>query len=200
MKQSLGIVAFAVLNEGEEPDLSRVAPAARRRLSPLQKAFFALASAAEQVPSTNTIFASQYGEVSLTRRLVEDFNAASAVSPNRFSTSVYNAAPGLWSVATRNKASYTAIAAQELTIESALLELAATPEPQLLVYAEEKGAPHGLAVLFGENASHEITLTKHALRATQTPISYAALRDFLSGNLPRLEGRFITLEDRAACV
>ncbi len=200
MKQSLGIVAFAVLNEGEEPDLSRVAPAARRRLSPLQKAFFALASAAEQVPSTNTIFASQYGEVSLTRRLVEDFNAEGAVSPNRFSTSVYNAAPGLWSVATRNKAPYTAIAAQELTIESAFLELAAISKPQLLVYAEEKGAPHGLAVLFGENAAREITLTKHPLCATQAPISYAALRDFLSGNLPRLEGRFITLEDRATCV
>ena len=96
MKRCASIDSVAVLEPGVAPDVSFVPPLVRRRLSPLQKIFFALAKVVEEGLSASTVFASRDGEDALTRRTVEDFQADGSVSPHRFSSSVYNASPGLW--------------------------------------------------------------------------------------------------------
>ncbi len=197
MTRELEIVNFNIVLPEEELDLSRVAPASRRRLSPLQKVFFHLASQVETELSENTVFASQFGEMSLTCRLVEEFNADGSVSPNRFSTSVYNAAPGLWSVATKNPAPYTAIAAAEDTIENGLLELWDSPARQMFIYAEEAPNTYGLGILFGKGNGRKVRLTTHPREESAAPLTFAALGDFLRGTLPEINGRFLTLEDVA---
>lgn len=144
------IIARRVLKPGEPPDVSFVPPLLRRRLSPLQKAFFHLANFGPDAPAPrNVVFASRDGEDALTRRIVADFRADGSVSPHRFSSSVYNAAPGLWSVFTKNVAPYTAVAAGDETVRCALLEaLGAAVTPTLLVCAEETGGGHGFAFLY----------------------------------------------------
>lgn len=199
MTRELGIAAFAALLPGTEPDLGRVAASARRRLSPLQKVFFALASQVETQSPENTVFASRYGEISLTRRLVADFNADGSVSPNRFSTSVYNAAPGLWSVATKNAAPYTAVAAGADTIECGFLELLSDPIRQLFVYAEEDPSSYGFAVLFGPGGARRVRLSTHPSRTDTIPLTFDAVRAFFSGERPKIEGRCLTLEDCPPC-
>lgn len=199
MTRELEIAAFAALLPGMEPDLGRVAAPARRRLSPLQKVFFALASQVETERAENTVFASRYGEISLTRRLVADFNADGSVSPNRFSTSVYNAAPGLWSVATKNAAPYTAVAAGTDTIECGFLELLSDPVRQLYVYAEEDPCSCGFAILFGPHGTRRVRLSTHAVRTDSAPLAFDAVHAFLSGACPRIEGRYLTLEDAPPC-
>ena len=144
------ILARRILRPGEPPDVAFVPPLLRRRLSPLQKVFFHLANFGADAPlPRNVVFASRDGEDTLTRRIVADFQADGTVSPQRFSTSVYNAAPGLWSIVTKNPAPYTALAAGDATVRCALLEaLGAGVTPTLFVYAEETGGGHGFSFLY----------------------------------------------------
>jgi len=145
----LKILARRELKPGEPPDVGFVPPLQRRRLSPLQKIFFHLANFEAMPAPKNVVFASRDGEDTLTRRIVADFRADGSVSPQRFSTSVYNAAPGLWSVFTKNVAPYTAIAAGDDTIERGEYEARhADVYPTLFVYAEETDGGHGYSVLY----------------------------------------------------
>ena len=149
MRRILHLSAAAVLRPGEAPDVSFVPPLVRRRLSPLQKIYFALANKVEMSRAGCSVFASGDGEDSLTRRIVADFQEDGSVSPHRFSSSVYNAAPGLWSVHTGNRAPYTAIAAGPDTLRCANIEaLGMEKGPVLLVYGEEAGGCRGFSVLF----------------------------------------------------
>ena len=149
MKRKIRIIARKVLRRGAEPDVSFVPPLARRRLSPLQKAFFALARMEGAPRPANVVFASRHGEDSLTRKIVEEYNSSGAVSPRDFSSSVYNAAPGAWSVYAENRAPYTAVAAGPDTLRCANIEALGMDEgPVLLVYAEEAGGCRGFSVLF----------------------------------------------------
>ena len=143
------ILAKRVLHPGGLLDVAFVPPIQRRRLSPLQKIFFHLANFPDAPCPANVVFASRDGEDTLSRRLVDDFQADGSASPQRFSTSVYNAAPGLWSVFTKNPAPYTAIAAGDDTVRRAFAEARGMDAgPVLLVYAEETGGGHGFSVLF----------------------------------------------------
>lgn len=143
------ILARKVLRPGEAVDLEFLPPARRRRLSPLQKVFFHLAHFEGQPAPANVVFASRDGEDTLTRRIVADFHADGTVSPAAFSASVYNAAPGLWSVVTGNRAPYTAVAAGRDTVRCGLIEaLTAHVTPTLFVYAEETDGGHGFSFLY----------------------------------------------------
>jgi len=147
--RKIRVIARKLLRRGEEPDVSFVPPLARRRLSPLQKAFFHLARMEGAPEPANVVFASRFGEDHLTRKIVEDFNSTGAVSPKVFSSSVYNASPGTWSVFAKCRAAYTAIAAGADTVRCANIEAKGMDKgPVLLVCAEELGGCRGFSVLF----------------------------------------------------
>ena len=190
MKRRIHIGPVAVIEPGVAPDVSFVPPLMRRRLSPLQKMFFALAREAERMPSASVVFASRDGEDTLTRRLVEDFHVDGSVSPHRFSASVYNAAPGLWSIFTKNHAPYTAIAAGDDTIECGLIELLAGREPALLVYAEETGGGYGVAVEISNDTGFEVEVGDG--EPSRKAIDFAALAAFLRGEASGMMGRNIS--------
>ena len=146
MKRFVTLTASAVLGAGESPDVAFVPPMVRRRLSLLQKIYFSLANSVCSRPPAGAVFASRDGEDGLTRRIVDSFNGDGTVSPYQFSASVYNAAPGLWSVHTKNRSPYTAVAAGDDTVECGLLETFGAPAPALFVYAEETGGGYGQSV------------------------------------------------------
>ena len=125
----------------------------RRRLSLVERAalhvawrvFNDLPSGGGAVPPPDAVpvvFASRWGEIGTTLKLMRQMHAEGEMSPALFSSSVHNAAPGAWSLFTKNTAPYTAIAARERTYDMGLLEaeaqLAAGPYGNVLyVYAEE---------------------------------------------------------------
>lgn len=119
--------------------LDFVPPLQRRRLSRLQQRTFAVAhQITEGFPTDyRVVFASQDGEDELTRKLVAAFTIDGDVSPMRFSTSVYNAAPGLYSIFTKNSASYSALAAGDETLDCSLLEMLLAEQRTLWIYSEE---------------------------------------------------------------
>lgn len=194
MKRRVTLSAAAVLRAGETPDLSFVPPLVRRRLSPLQKIYFSLARQVEGDPSRCTVFVSKEGEDSLTRRIVDSFRADGTVSPCRFSASVYNAAPGLWSVQTKNTAPYTAIAAGDDSIECGLLELLDGPLPALFVTAEEVAGGYGAAFRL-EDAPQGRAIEIGRAPSAGEPISFEALASFLSGRTRALTGRWLTVRE-----
>lgn len=194
MRVAHSIAAWSVMEPGELPDVSFAPPIVRRRLSPLQKLFFALARSVEIAAPAATVFATRDGEDSLTRRIVDEFHADGSVSPQRFSSSVYNAAPGLWSVLTRNRAPYTAIAAGEDTIECGLLELFmhGAQSPATLVYAEETGGGYGFAMALGAAAGARLVEVS-AGDASRPAVAFSDAKAFLSGESRELAGRWLTL-------
>ena len=190
------VVTFAaqeVLAPGETPDVSFVPPLVRRRLSPLQKVFFALAKGVG-AESGELVFASRDGEDTLTRRIVADFQADGSVSPQRFSTSVYNAAPGLWSVLTKNRSAYTALAAGDDTIECGLLEALGAGGETTFVFAEETGGGFGAAVrLAAGPQGRRIAVTD--AKGGGRSVDFRFWSDFLSGQTRELKGRWLDLRE-----
>lgn len=194
MNRTVYLTASAQLPAGTPPDVAFVLPLMRRRLSPLQKIYFALAHAVEKSPAASSVFATRDGEDAFTRRIVDAFNEDGSVSPHLFSSSVYNAAPGLWSVFTKNRAPYTSVAAGDDTIESGLLEALNGADSALFVYAEETGGGYGAAVLFSAE-SGERRLAVESGDASRPSLTFADLAAFLSGETHELCGRWLTIRD-----
>ena len=192
MNRELTIAAWSALEAGTPPDVSFVPPLVRRRFSPLQRIFFALAKAVADGEEREVVFASRDGENTLTRRIVEDFQADGSVSPQRFSTSVYNAAPGLWSVQTKNRAAYTAIASGDDSIECGLIESLASSALPMFVYAEETGGGYGASVRFSEDAGGRRIAVTDA-KGGGSSLGFRAWVDFLSGQTQELNGRWLNL-------
>lgn len=195
MKRVLRISSWASLPPGAEADVSFVPPLVRRRLSPLQKLFFSLARSVGAEPPLPVVFASRDGEDALTRWIVAEFNEAGAVSPNRFSSSVYNAAPGLWSVMTKNRAPYTAIAAGDDSVECGFLELLFAGAPAAFVYAEETGGGYGVALRVAPSGEEGRAVEVADGYPSRPAFGFDALCAFLSGASSSLEGKWLSLRD-----
>ena len=191
MNKIFGIDKFIIWRESDAeklPDVSFVPPMVRRRMTDLQKIAVGLAS---QVVPDNTdyqvVFASRYGEWRQTIKLIEQFHENGEMSPAGFSNSVHNAAAGAFSVLSKNKNSYTSIAAGNRTWESGILSALLSPKPVLFVFAEEKSpdmyndfldAPvnaHGMAVMMNKNDTIKWNPTHNDCE----PLTFDTMANFL---------------------
>ena len=124
--------------ESPKPDVSFVPPMERRRLTGVERAALSVAwqvyPHGEQIP---VVFASRWGEIGTTLKLMRQMHDEGEMSPAGFSNSVHNAAPGHFSLLTKDKAPYTAIAAGPDSYDMGLLEASTYPGKVLFVYAEE---------------------------------------------------------------
>ena len=120
-------------------DVSFIPPMARRRLTMLEKAALSVAWAllARHPGDYPVVFASRWGEIATTLKLMRQVHEEGEMSPAGFSNSVHNAAPGHLSLLTKSRKPYTAIAAGDRTYEMGLLEASHTPGKVLFIYAEE---------------------------------------------------------------
>ena len=145
-------VEWRATPDAPKPDVSFVPAMERRRLTGVERAALSVAHRAleqfSQSPQSNNsnnpnnqtipvVFASRWGEIGTTVKLMQQMHADGEMSPAGFSNSVHNAAPGHLSLLTKNKAPYTAIAAGPDSYEMGLLEASTYPGKVLFVYAEE---------------------------------------------------------------
>ncbi len=128
--------------EAPSPDVSFIPPLARRRLTDLEKAALSVSyntyPHGEDIP---IVFASRWGEMGTTVKLIRQFHLDGEMSPALFSTSVHNASPGMVSLRESSHSSYTAIAAGEDTIKAGFIEALAMRCRLLFLYAEERVDP-----------------------------------------------------------
>lgn len=133
----LDFVAWRATAETPKPDVSFVPPLERRRLTGVERAALGVAWRVRPADEVPVVFASRWGEIGVTAKLMRQFHAEGEMSPAGFSASVHNAAPGVFSLLTKNHAPYTAIAARDRSLEAGLLEALALCAPVVFVYAEE---------------------------------------------------------------
>ena len=131
-----------------KPDVSFISPLERRRLTGVERAALSVAWQVRPEGEVPVVFASRWGEIGVTLKLMTQFHADREMSPAGFSASVHNAAPGAFSLLTRNHAPYTAIAARERSLEAGLLEALAQRAGVVFVFAEE-ATPAFYAPAFG---------------------------------------------------
>ena len=138
----LAVVARAEWHASDQmprPDVSFVPPLERRRLTAVERAVFAVAHAVGSVADgLPVVFASRWGEIGTTLKLMRQFREEAEMSPAGFSSSVHNAAPGAWSLFAHDHAPYTAISAGADSFEMGLEEVAAQAGRVLFVCAEEE--------------------------------------------------------------
>ena len=143
-----GCAVWRACEADPKPDVSFVPPMERRRLTGVERAALSVAWRVRSDGETPVVFASRWGEIGVTARLMRQFHAEGEMSPAGFSASVHNAAPGAFSLLTGNHAPYTAIAARERSLEAGLLEALAMGESAVFVFAEE-ATPEFYAPEFG---------------------------------------------------
>ena len=168
----LGRDEWRATADAPKPDVSFLPMMERRRLTALERAALHVAwklfngdghAGRAPLPSeVPVVFASRWGEIAMTFKLMRQMHEEGEMSPAGFSASVHNAAPGAWSLFTKNRAPYTAIAARERSYEMGLVEaeaqLAAGAPYVLYVYAEES-TPEYYLPAFGEPvAAHAVAI------------------------------------------
>jgi hypothetical protein len=123
-----------------EPAATALPPILRRRITPIgQMASRVAHHLAKSVYEARYILCSRHGEFSRTLGLIQSAVAGEPMSPADFTLSVHHALAGLLSIACKNMAGHTAIAAGRDTFGCGVLEalgcLAAQPKrPVLLIY------------------------------------------------------------------
>lgn len=145
----LAKVEWTATPEAPKPDVSFVPPMERRRLTAVEKAAISVAwkclseagenvTGSERAEGIPVVFASRWGEIGTTVKLMRQMHDEGEMSPAGFSNSVHNAAPGHLSLLLKNTSSYTAIAAGPDSFEMGLVEASTYPGKVLFVYAEEE--------------------------------------------------------------
>ena len=183
-----------------KPDVSFIPPLERRRLTGVERAALAVAWQVRPEGEVPVVFASRWGEIGVTVKLMTQFHADREMSPAGFSASVHNAAPGAFSLLTHNHAPYTAIAARERSLEAGLLE-ALTQGAVVFVFAEE-ATPAFYAPAFGPlqpACALAVRLEpggtcRAEFHSTECgPLAFDAADAFFSGRADALEAASFTL-------
>jgi hypothetical protein len=120
-----------------EPSLDAMAPMLRRRAGLLSKMALEVAyRCLDGKIGVATVFCSRHGEAARSVDLLSDLAKGVPLSPTSFGLSVHNAAAGLFSIARRDRASSTALAAGKSSVEHGVIEacgLLAEGEPEVLL-------------------------------------------------------------------
>lgn len=129
------------------PEIAFIDANLRRRLNLFARMALKVAhDCAGDLSGIRIVFASRHGDLGRTTAMLFDLADKELLSPTTFSMSVLNACTGIYSIAKKELAPSTAVAAGETSFGHGLLEaclqLASEPsKPVLFVYADEPAPP-----------------------------------------------------------
>lgn len=152
-----------------------LAPMIRRRLSPLGRAVLhSLKPLLGDKPDDNTafVFASRWGDITLTEALLNELKDPEGISPNRFSTSVHNAIGGQFAIFEHFKGFITALSGGSSSLSAALIEAQAllsqfqtvyvcfyeSRHPSVFSNSDDRGRTFAIALKFREAQKDEQSL------------------------------------------
>jgi len=170
--------AVRAADEAEPPNV--LPPLLRRRVSAIGQSAFRAAQGLAENMQVRFVFCSRHGEFARTHSLLESLCAAEPASPGDFSLSVHNALAGLLSMARKNRAGHTAIAAGRDSFACGLLEAATclaagVDEAVLLVYFDEPLPEEYQEFGDPDEASLALALLLHPARGDGTDLRLSFL-------------------------
>lgn len=212
MNNNFYIKKYSVWNSSDEcniPKIEFIPLLIRRRLTNIEKIGLYVARQTEPFSKeTKIIFSSRYGEWQQTIKLIQQVYRDGEMSPAGFSHSVHNAMPGILSIVNKTPYNYTTVAANEQTIDCALIETISSGTEVLFIYAEEEtpdfyknrfGQPfkgHGIAFLISpvktDNARKINVSCNTSILSKNT--TFSELAEFIEGKT-ELTGKFCKLTD-----
>ena len=138
------------LASDEKAPVKFISPMIRRRLSPLGRAVVeALHPIYDQESDQNTpiVFASRWGDIDLTVKLLESLTTEGDVSPTAFSTSVHNAIGGLFSIIFKHHGNISALSGASACTSAAIYEALGllTEHPSVIVCIYDDQTPNAFA-------------------------------------------------------
>ncbi len=170
-------------------------PIFRRRITPIGQLAFRAASGLEEKNLTRFIFCSRNGEFDRTLGLLKALAAREPLSPAEFALSVPNALAGLLSIAWKNQAGHTTIAAGSDSFGYGMLEsvncLVTESDKEVLLLYFDCSLPGEYAEL---NVANESTL---ALALLLVPPKNDNGDLFLSCEPSRVEAGMMPVENQA---
>ena len=114
------------ISEDSKAGAAQVPALMRRRLSLLGRAaieaVMAIYDESDRENHTPVVFASRWGDIGLSVKLLKELCQEKSVSPMGFSTSVHNGIGGLFSISQKHRANVVAIAGAETTPSAAMFE------------------------------------------------------------------------------
>lgn len=114
------------ISEDSKAGATQVPALMRRRLSSLGRAaieaVMAIYDESDRENQTPIVFASRWGDIGLSVKLLKELCQEKSVSPMGFSTSVHNGIGGLFSISQKHRANIVAIAGAETTPSAAIFE------------------------------------------------------------------------------
>lgn len=113
------------ISSDEKAPVKFISPMIRRRLSPLGRAVVESIHPlyqAENHQDLPLIFASRWGDIGLTEKLLNSFTQEGETSPTAFSTSVHNAIGGLFSIIFHHHGNICALSGGSATASATLYE------------------------------------------------------------------------------
>lgn len=145
-------------HDAAQPDVGFLPAMLRRRLDRLGRmALHTAWPCAEGLDSVPVVFASRHGDLNRTLDLLTALAHNELLSPADFSLSVHNSGVGLFSIARRDRAAATALAAGADTLNMGLLEgvgqLAAGAERVLVCYVDDS-IPETFAAHLTDEPAH----------------------------------------------
>ena len=125
----------------------------RRRLSLVEKLAITVMSELLETPDVNLIFASKYGEIDRSLKLIEQYQTDNEVSPTEFGFSVHNTSPSIFSILNKIQNSYNSISAGDSSFATALLEgiISLDEKDSLICYADSDEANYSLGILISKS-------------------------------------------------
>ena len=159
----------------------------------------------EGLDSVPVVFASRHGDLNRTLNLLTTLAQNERLSPADFSLSVHNSSVGLLSIARRDRASATALAAGADTLNMGLLEgvgqLAAGAEQVLLCYVDDSVPEIFATYLAEEPARLPFSVSILLTQASGAPSQCQLVRhDGASDEAPEAALMHFLLEDRTSSV
>ncbi len=160
----------------------------RRRLSLIEKLAISSMLDCYENNNVNLIFASKYGEIERSLRLIKQYITDNAVSPTDFGFSVHNSSLSIFSILNKITNSYNSISAGENSFACALLDgVTLLPKADSLIcYADTEEKNFSFSILISSNnsiGSTKITLTEKNFQS-DNKLDFTA---FFAGNLKFLD-------------
>ena len=212
MNNNFYIKKYSIWNGSDtcnSPNIDFIPSLTRRRLTNVEKIGLYLANlVAPFSEETKIVFSSRYGEWQQTIKLIQQMHDEGEMSPAGFSHSVHNAMPGILSIINKTPYNYTTVAANEQTIDCALIEATTSNSDILFIYAEESTPNfykdryetpfngHGIALLI--SSKKDDNSRKINVASNNTPLNknttFAELVEFAEGKTELLT-KFCKLKD-----